>query len=182
MGDRGLDVGRFQNWVLGNLVGNTNRGVFAEWLVGQALESIGEDETREEWDECDLRYRGMKVEVKSSGRDQTWHQDRRSPPRFDIKRRTWVWDAKTGKSTRHDPPIRPADVYVFCLHGPIPATNDNVRDPEAWMFWVISKEMLDSELGSQKSAGLITLSGLAEPVRWSDISAEVERCVSGLGT
>ena len=42
------------------------------------------------------------------------------------------------------------------------------------MFLVISKEMLDSELGSQKSAGLTTLSGLAEPVRWSDISAVVE--------
>ena len=45
------------------------------------------------------------------------------------------------------------------------------------MFWVISKEMLDSELGSQKSAGLITLSGLAEPVRWSDLKAVVERHV-----
>ena len=124
----------------------------------------------------------MKVEVKSSGRDQTWHQDRRSPPRFDIKRRTWVWDARTGKSTRHDPPIRPADVYVFCLHELIPATNDNVLAPASWKFWVISTEMLDSELGSQKSAGLATLSGLADPVRWSDISAEVDRCVSGVGT
>ena len=56
MGDRGLDMGRFQDWALGNLVGNTNRGIFAEWLVGQALGAIGEDETREEWDECDLRY------------------------------------------------------------------------------------------------------------------------------
>ena len=177
MGDRGLDVGRFQNWVLGNLVGNTNRGVFAEWLVGQALESIGEDETREEWDECDLRYRGMKVEVKSSGRDQTWHQDRRSPPRFDIERRTWVWDAKTGKSTRHDPPIRPADVYVFCLHGPIPATNDNVCDPTSWKFWVVSKRTLDNELGLQKSVGPTTLDGLAGSVGWSEVRTEVDRCL-----
>ena len=182
MGDRGLDVGRFQNWVLGNLVGNTNRGVFAEWLVGQALESIGEDETREEWDECDLRYRGMKVEVKSSGRDQTWHQDRRSPPRFDIKRRTWVWDARTGKSTRHDPPIRPADVYVFCLHGPIPATNDNVRDPASWKFWVVSKRTLDNELGLQKSVGPTTLDGLAGSVGLSEVRTEVDRCLEEVST
>ena len=171
-------MGRFQDWALGNLVGNTNRGIFAEWLVGQALGAIGEGETREEWDECDLRYRGIKVEVKSSGRDQTWHQDRRSPPRFDIKRRMWVWDARTGKSTRHDPPIRVADVYVFCLHEPIPATNDNVRDPASWKFWVISKRTLDNELGPQKSVGLSTLSELAAQIGWSDLKAAVDRHVS----
>ena len=94
--------------------------MFAEWLVGQALGAIGDGEIREEWDECDLRYEGTKVEVKSSGLDQSWHQDQRSPPRFDIRPRTWIWDSQAGVSTPHDPPIRPADVYVFCLHEPIP--------------------------------------------------------------
>lgn len=28
--DHRLDIGRFQNWALGNLVWNTNRGVYAE--------------------------------------------------------------------------------------------------------------------------------------------------------
>ena len=182
MVDDRLDIDRFQNWVLGNLVGNTNRGIFAEWLVGQALGAIGDGEAREEWDECDLRYQGSKVEVKTSGRDQTWHQDRRSPPRFDIKRRTWIWDAQTGESTPHDPPIRPADVYVFCLHEPIPATNDNVQDPACWKFWVVSKRTLNDELGPQKSIGLSTLIRLAEPVGWSDLRVSVDRCVSGVGT
>ncbi len=177
-----LEIQAFQNWALGNLVGNTNRGIFSEWLVGQALESIGEGETREEWDECDLRYRGMKVEVKSSGRDQTWHQDRRSPPRFDIKRRTSVWDARSGKSTRHDPPIRPADVYMFCVHEPIPATNDNVRDLASWKFWIVSKRTLDNQLGPQKSVGPSTLDGLARSVGWSEIRVEVDRCLNAEGT
>ena len=173
VGDDGLDIDRFQNWALGNLVGNTNRGIFAEWLVGHALEAIGRDETREEWDECDLRHRGMKVGVKTSGRDQTWHQDRRSAPSFGIERRTWTWDAKTGKSTRHDPPIRPADVYVFCLHEPIPATNDNVRDPASWKFWVVSTRTLDTELDAQKSVGITTMNRLGAPVRWPDLPAAV---------
>ena len=179
MGYHEFDIGLFQNWALGNLVGNTNRGIFAEWLVGQALRAIGDGETREEWDECDLRYQGTKVEVKTSGLDQTWHQDRRSPPRFDIKRRTWIWDAQTGESTPHDPPIRPAAVYVFCLHEPIPATNDNVRDPACWKFWVVSTRRLDNELGSQKTVGLSTLDGLARPIGWSEIRAEVDRCLNG---
>ena len=178
--DHKLEIGRFQNWALGNLVGNTNRGIFAEWLVGQALGAIGDGETREEWDECDLRYRGMKVEVKTSGRDQTWHQDRRSPPRFDIKRRTRIWDAQTGESTRHDPPIRPAGVYVFCLHEPIPATNDNVRDPAFWKFWIVSKRTLDNQLGPQQSVGPPTLGRLVAPVRWSEVRLGVDQCVDGL--
>ena len=177
MGDHRLDIGRFQDWALGNLVGNTNRGIFAEWLVGQALGAIGDRETREEWDECDLRYRGAKIEVKTSGRDQTWRQERRSSPRFDIRRRTWVWNARTGKSTRHDPPIRPADVYVFCLHEPIPATNDNVRDTGCWKFWVVSKRTLDNQLGPQKSVGPSTLDALARWVGWSQIRAEVDGCL-----
>jgi len=178
VGDHQLDIGRFQNWALGNLVGNTNRGIFAEWLVGQALGAIVEDEARDEWGECDLRYEGSKVEVKSSGLDQSWHQDQRSPPRFDIKRRTWIWDPQTGVSTPHDPPIRPADIYVFCLHEPIPATNENVRDPGAWKFWVVAKRTLDNELGHQKSVGLTTLSQLAAPVKWSDLKTRVDRCIS----
>ena len=151
--DRRFDISRFHRWALGNLVGNTNRGIFAEWLVGEALGSIADDEAREEWDECDLRYRGLKIEVKTSGLDQTWYQERRSPPRFDIKPRKWVWDAHSGESTLHNPPIRPADIYVFCLHEPIPATNDNVRDPASWKFWVVSKRTLDNRLGTQKSVG-----------------------------
>ena len=177
MGDHRLDIDRFRHWALGNLVGNTSRGIFAERLVGQALEVIGEGETREEWDECDLRYEGTKVEVKTSGLDQSWHQDQRSPPRFDIKRRTWIWDPQTGVSTPHDPPIRPADVYVLCLHEPIPATNDNVRDPGAWKFWVVSKRTLEYQLGPQKSVGRSTLSQLAAPVGWSEIKTEVDWCL-----
>ena len=177
-----FEIQAFQNWALGNLVGNTNRGIFAEWLVGQALGAIGNGETREEWDECDLRYQGAKVEVKASGRDQTWHQDRRSPPRFDIKRRTWIWDPQTGESTPHDPPIRPANVYVFCLHEPIPATNDNVGDPASWNFWIVSKRTLENQLGPQASVGPSTLDRLARSVGWSEIRIEVDRCLADVGT
>ena len=177
MGDDPLDIGRFQNWALGNLVWNTNRGIFAEWLVGRALEVIGEDEARDEWGECDLYYRGIKIEVKTSGRGQAWKQDRPSTPKFGIRLRKQIWDKRTNTWTDHVPPARVAEIYVFCLHKPTSATTDNVRDPALWKFWVVSKRTLDDELGSQKTVGLSTLNRLVVPVGWSDLSAEVDRCL-----
>ncbi len=40
------DLTEFQRWATGNLVENRNRGIFGEWLVGQALGVIGDDEVR----------------------------------------------------------------------------------------------------------------------------------------
>ncbi|MCH2422005.1 MAG: hypothetical protein MK196_02705, partial [Acidimicrobiales bacterium] len=46
------DLTEFQRWATGNLVENRNRGIFGEWLVGQALEVIG----------------GMVISMSSNGR------------------------------------------------------------------------------------------------------------------
>ena len=179
MEDHRLDIGRFQNWALGNLVWNTNSGIFAEWLVGQALEAIGEDEARDEWVESDLSYRGIKIEVKTSGRGQAWKQDRPSTPRFGIRPVKQTWDKRTNEWRDHVPPARVADVYVFCLHEPFPATDDNVRDPASWKFWVVSKQSLDDELGPQETVGRLKLKELAPsgPVGWPEIKAAVDRCL-----
>ncbi len=40
----------FQRWASGNLVDNRTRGIFAEWLVGQALGCIEPETHRQEWD------------------------------------------------------------------------------------------------------------------------------------
>jgi hypothetical protein len=38
----------FDRWATGNLVDSRNRGIFAEWLVSQALGVIGDDDVRKE--------------------------------------------------------------------------------------------------------------------------------------
>ena len=177
--DPGLDIGAFRQWAMGNLVENRNRGVFAEWLVGQALAAIAENDFRQEWDAWDLLYGEVKIEVKAAGRGQTWPQDQPSVPRFDIAPKDWTWDPEAGNDTRNDPPLRPADVYVFCLHEPEEATNENVADPNYWRFWVLSARTLDDELGPQKSVGRSKLDCLTAPVgsiEWPEIRAEVDRC------
>lgn len=164
---------------MGNLVNNLNRGIFAEWLVGQALGVISDSHVRDEWDSYDLPYGERKIEVKASGRDQTFRSRKRSQPRFDVAPRKWSWLPETGEWIEHEEPVRFADIYVFCLHVPVPATNENVRDRRCWKFWVISKQRLDDELGPQKTVGLSTLGRLANSVGWSELRAVVDRCVDG---
>ena len=176
VGDQRLDIEKFHRWAMGDLVDNRNRGIFAEWLVGQALEVIRDSHETHEWDAYDLLYREIiKVEVKASGLSQTFGFGQESDPRFDIAPKKWSWVAKTNEYIEHVPLARFADVYVFCLHTSVPATNENVRDPDTWKFWVISREKLDDELGDQKTVGLTTLSRLGSPIEWSNIKAEVDR-------
>ncbi|WP_419922543.1 hypothetical protein [Candidatus Poriferisodalis sp.] len=173
----GLDIESFRRWALGDLTDNRNRGIFAEWLVGQALGAIDVAQPRREWDAVDLEYGSLRIEVKASGRSQTWNLNESATSRFDIAPRKHSWVAVTDEWLEHDPPARLADVYVFCLHESVPATNENVLDPASWKFWVIATQALDNELGSQKTAELSTLERLAEPVEWSDIQDEVDRAI-----
>ena len=177
MGHNRLDITSFHRWALGDLAGNTNRAIYAEWLVGQALNTIQDTDTRAEWDWYDLTYDGLTIEVKASGFSQTWAPKRRSTPRYDIAPRKQAWDAQTDQTQKFDPPARPADVYVFCLHEALPATLENVQDPECWKFWVISTRRIDAELGTQKSVGESTLNSLSERVGWAEIPAALARAI-----
>ena len=174
-----MHISDFPRWAVGNLVDNRNRGIFAEWLVGQALGIINPGEVRKEWDAVDLRYGEISVEVKASGLSQTWIQVANSVPRFGISPQVRWWDADSNDWGLYDPPQRTADVYVFCLHEAVPASNENVADPSQWRFWVVPTSALNSELGSQKSVGVTTLNGLAESVSFTEIKTAVENSVSG---
>ena len=184
MEDFGLDVESYCRWAAGNLVDNRNRGVFAEWLVGQALEALGGSEFRQEWNPWDLDYRDKRIEVKASGLSQSWNPDQASKrPTFDIAAPKSVWDDGTDSWQENDRGRRPADVYVFCLHQSVPATNANVVDPATWRFWVVSARTIDETLGAQKSVGISSLDGLAddglaESVGWTEIKASVDLLIS----
>lgn len=173
MADFEPDIEGFRRWALGALAENRNRGIFAEWLVGQALGAIDHDAVREEWMRWDLEYRHNKIEVKASG--QAWNP--RPNPRFDIACRKFSWDPVDKEDIQLDPPARVADVYVLCLHTPELATNVNVADPAVWDFWVIPAQTLDNELGAQKTVGPATLDRLAERIGWGQIKEAVDRLI-----
>lgn len=172
-----LRVEDFHHWALGDIVDNRNRGLFAEWLVGVALGVIDETMYRQEWDAYDLLYRNKKIEVKAAGRSQSWNPNHSARISFGIAQKKTSWSAATDTFTHHDRPTRFADVYVFCMHEPVPATNKKVVDPDYWQFWIVTTEVLDRELGTQKSLGINRLSQLAAPVRWTEVRAAVDECL-----
>lgn len=169
------DFANFSRWATGNLVDNRNRGIFAEWLVGQALGVIEADDARTEWDAVDFRFDDLKLEVKASGLSQTWNPLVPSTPRFRIPRQKRAWFAATDDWVVYDPPQRSADLYVFCLHGSVPATNENVADPASWRFWIVATSVINEELGDQDSVGISKLDHLAAPVSWSEIKTAVRQ-------
>ncbi len=174
-----LDIGSYHRWAAGNLVDNRNRGIFAEWLVGKALGAIEDGECRVEWNAWDLDYRGTGIEVKASGLSQSWNLHEASKrPTFGIAPPKTVWHAATDLWETNDHGTRPAHVYVFCLHEPVPATNENVADPNEWRFWVISARTLDEKLGTQQTVGISTLDRFANPIPWTEIKPAVDALVT----
>jgi len=172
-----IDLDGFRTWASGNLVENRTRGIFAEWLVGRALGVVDPLVPRREWDAADLRYRNRLIEVKSSGRGQSWPQKKPSTVRFDIPPSKQPWDSETNTWVDLDPPRRVASVYVFCCHDQFPATNANVADPSSWRFWVLPTEALDRELGDQKTVSASRLETLVESVAWSELAEAVDGLV-----
>ena len=140
-------------------------------LLVKHLASSGKAIIEPSGDWCDLRYRNVTIEVKASGLSQTWNLEQQSTPRFDIRPRKMAWDADSDQWRTFDPPRRPTDIYVFCLHEAIPATIKDVQDPLWWTFWVIPTRLLDEELGGQKNVGVGTLNRLTRPVEWKAIPA-----------
>jgi hypothetical protein len=167
----------FQQWATGDLVDNRTRGIFAEWLVGQALGCIKPGAHRQEWDAVDLNYCGVPVEVKASGRGPAWPQDKPSTIRFDISPTANPWFAESNDWEELGAARRVADIYVFCLHASFPATSEEVADVKTWQFWVVPTATLNQKFGAQKSVGMTRLDELAERTSWASLRSTVDRVI-----
>ncbi len=128
----------FWRWAYSNLRDNVVRGVFAEWLVGEALGCT--TTMRSAWDDYDLlTAEGIRVEVKSAAYLQSWSSECPSPIRF-------TGLARQSSYPTDDPsdlaPDFHADVYVFALLAtkePVPYAE---LDMEQWEFWVLGVDVL----------------------------------------
>lgn len=150
----------FWQWFASDLVGNTMRGVLAEYIVALALDLDCTHTLRQEWDAFDLlTTSGVKVEVKSSAYIQSWEQKGYSDIRFGIQPNT------AG--------VREADVYVFCLLAHRQPEAVNPLDLDQWEFYVLATTQLDALVGGQKTIGLRSLQRLEPAVATFDTLAEV---------
>lgn len=170
--DLGFDVQSFWRWIASDLVGNTMRGLLAEYVVARA---VGARATlREEWAAYDLvTPDGVRVEVKSSAFVQNWRQGSLTRIKFGIARRH-AWDSSTGlwgtEVKRH------ADVFVFAILAHEHKATIDPLDLGQWQFHVLPTRVLDSACGDQKTIGLSRLRGLAgQPVLYDRLAESVRQ-------
>jgi len=143
-----LTISDFWSWAYSDVLVNTNRSVFAEFLVGSALGVL--DKPRIEWDAVDLHYNEKTIEVKCSAYIQSWDQKAYSTILFDIgKKIAWHADSNTYEKE----PTRSADCYVFCLFKELVKDKANILDTNSWEFYVVSTKRINEGLKDQKSIG-----------------------------
>lgn len=143
----------FWRWSSSDLVGNTLRGVLAEYIVALALGVTSG--TRVEWDSYDLKSpSGLTIEVKSSAYIQSWAQKSFYRVTFSI-RPTHAYDSHTNTHTSER--RRQADLYVFAL---LKHTDKSTIDPldlTHWDFYLIPSALLNAHNPVQKSISLSAL-------------------------
>lgn len=146
----------FWRWAASDLLSNTLRGLFAEFIVAKA---VGAEMTpRREWDPYDLvTPSGTTLEVKSAAYVQTWTQTKPSTITFGIApTRAWNYDTAKFSPERR----RQADLYIFCL---LTERDRNLVDPlnlDQWRFYIVPTPVLNERFPDQKSISLSTLEAL----------------------
>ncbi|MGN0693288.1 MAG: hypothetical protein ACI4LK_00035 [Lentihominibacter sp.] len=168
------DVKGYWQWAYSDILDNTNRGAFAEYLVACALGI--ENTPRVNWDKYDLLSgSGISVEVKASGYIQTWDQEELSSLSFNIPP-TYGWDSET--NTYSEIRKRQADVYVFCVHKHREQESINPLDISQWEFYVLPTAVLNEKAGEQKTATLSSLINMgAEKCEFGELEEKIEEVI-----
>lgn len=175
----GRTVQDFWAWGFSDILTNISRAVFAEWLVGSALDAV--DGIRPVWEYYDLDYSGNKIEVKSTSYLQNWKRSPKSRGKFDIKATTADFPVDPtvppGPDREYytDPEVkRRADVYVFCSY---PEKDTSLVDPlnvAKWEFYVLSTREIEQHFGSQATVALSRIQAVTEAVGYKNLRTHVD--------
>ena len=179
-------LGDYWAWNSSDLLINTERGSFSEFIVSAALD-LDLSGTRVDWGPYDIpfpfewSYGGeirdtVRIEVKSAAYLQAWEQDKPSNIVFSI-RPARAWDPKLGY---YGETKRQSDLYVFCLYT---QTDREKADPlvlDDWDFYILPTGRLDDCCGGQKTISLNSLLALG-PVKadYGGIKDAVIHCIQG---
>lgn len=143
----------FWSWHFSDLLDNTLRGFFAEFIVAAALglDTVVKTET---WDAWDLTLSEKKIEVKCSAYLQSWDENHLSKINFTI-RPTKPWNDTENKRVAEK--YRPSDVYVFCLYAQQDKSQANPLNLNDWKFYVVPTEKINRTCGNQEIISLASL-------------------------
>ena len=173
----GYTLGDFWSWAASNLLSNTLRGEYAEFIVAMAL-GIDLIEERESWASWDLTYpldgKNIRLEVKSSSYLQAWSQKKPSLIQFGIKPARFL--DSSGQYIGN--PTRQSDIYVFCVYTEKNPTKINLLQLESWDFYILPTKVLNEKCGTQKTIGLSPLLKLQpHKADYQGIKAAVQLCL-----
>ncbi len=156
----------YWQWAFSDIVGNTERGILAEFLVAMAVGS--EKPKRGSWYPYDIEAPdGTKIEVKSASYVQSWYQKKLSNIQFGI-RKTKEWTPETNDFGTENK--RQSDVYVFCLLSQQVKADINPLDLNQWKFYVVPTTVLNRELGDRQSISLSKVKEFSDEITHSQIS------------
>jgi hypothetical protein len=136
-----------------DLLGNTERGRLAEYIVATAVGVA--DGVRSGWEPYDVEtWSRIRVEVKASAYVQTWGQKTLSKIIFGI-RPTRAWDADANVFAHES--LRQANVYVFALLTERDKAIVNPLNVAQWQFYILRAQTLDERVPLQKTISLSSL-------------------------
>ena len=149
----------FWAWSSSDLLNNTLRGHFAEFIVSASL-GLNLKRPQADWAPYDVYYpmdkrSGIRIEVKSAAYLQAWEQQRPSRIQFSI-RPTRAWSSEDGYGADV---LRQSDVYVFCVYTGQDRRTANPLNLDDWDFYVLSTLVLNARCRDQRT---ISLSALEE--------------------
>ncbi|MGW7285875.1 hypothetical protein ACWGH4_10320 [Streptomyces sp. NPDC054847] len=163
-------VVHFWRFAMPDLRMNNTRGLFAEFLVHQA---VGSHEPRVEWASHDVETDdGLRIEVKAGAYLQAWEQRTPSQIRFSgIRARTWSPDGGYSEAKSYN-----ADVYVFAVQAAREHAVYQPLDTAQWEFYVLPRPVvasLDSDsvsLGAVRAAAgpPVSFAALNDRIRSAD--------------
>ncbi|MCP2637654.1 hypothetical protein K0817_013930 [Microbacterium sp. HD4P20] len=162
IGAGGATVLDFWRFAMSDLRTNNTRGYLAEFLVARSLGVVAE---RVEWDDFDVLWEGVKIEVKSSAYLQSWPQRRLSQIKFtNLRGREWG-DITAGLAAEK---TYKADVYVLSVHTIQHHDNYNPLDVAAWQFYILPRSTLVGL--NVDSLTLPTVARLTNPIPYNGLA------------
>lgn len=173
-------------WNSSDLLNNTLRGSFCEFIVSSALEIDLSGTTNSDWSPYDItfpypwhdkdgKHDIIRIEVKSCAYLQSWEQKQLSNIVFSI-RPTHSWDPHSGYSNEV---MRQSDVYIFCLYTVKDRSQADPLKLEGWTFYIIPTQRLNEACKNQKTISLSALKSLGPAeTKYPGLKEAVIRCMS----
>ncbi len=177
-------IAEFWQWAYSDMLRNTERGIFAEFIVKIALELGGlytNNDIRSNFEPYDLigpnikqnfsnklelpnsnTYLPCRIEVKSAAYVQAWKPHPGTTPKISFSIAPAKVPNEIGDYRPDAPRQRNSDIYVFAIYIAT-KKEQNIFDMNLWKFYIIKTSVLNEKCGKQKTISLTRLKTLGSP-------------------